>query len=290
MESIIFGIAIAAILEFVLLGVLRFFHFYTIVGEQRCKIYVLFGEVVTQVDKPGIHFLWPRLTWKALLMSFLGRVYDLDLRMDQVYLRNQHVNSEEGAPMGIGIWYEMFINDPISFLFKNSDPQGSLGANVSNATVRALSNLPLAKLLEERHELSAVVRSEVTTKSQDWGYKVGSVYIRKVQFNDTNMIREIEGKVVNRLRQVTASIKQDGDNQVHIITNTAQRMASIEFGKAAAIRPELIGKALKEISEDQEVASALFSVLEAQKMLENQGEIILVPENDGMVRDLLATS
>ena len=40
------------------------------------------------------------------------RLYVLDMRLDQEYLRSQPVNSEEGAPMGIGIWYEMFISDP----------------------------------------------------------------------------------------------------------------------------------------------------------------------------------
>ena len=42
--------------------------------------------------------------------------------------------------MGIGIWYEMYISNPISYLFKNADPRGSLAANVGNATVRCLSN------------------------------------------------------------------------------------------------------------------------------------------------------
>ena len=42
----------------------------------------------------------------------------LDMRLDQEYLRSQPVNSEEGAPMGIGVWYEMFISDPEAFLFK----------------------------------------------------------------------------------------------------------------------------------------------------------------------------
>ena len=48
------------------------------------------------------------------------------MRLDQEYLRSQPVNSEEGAPMGIGIWYEMFISDPVAYLFKNADPRGSL--------------------------------------------------------------------------------------------------------------------------------------------------------------------
>ena len=98
----------------------------------------------------------------------------LDLRLDQEYLRSQPVNSEEGAPMGIGIWYEMWISDPVSYLFKNTDPRGSLRANVSNATVRCLSNMKLAEMLETRHNMSQTVRAEVTDKSQAWGYQLGS--------------------------------------------------------------------------------------------------------------------
>ena len=119
--------------------------------------------------------------------------------------------------MGIGIWYEMFISDPVSYLFKNADPRGSLAANVSNATVRCLSNMKLADMLENRHAMSQTVRAEVSPKSHEWGYRLGSVYIRKVHFRDVGMIKQIEEKVVNRLRQVTSAIKQEGVNQVRII-------------------------------------------------------------------------
>lgn len=285
----IYGIAAALFFEVFTLSVLKFFLFYTTVKESTCQVYTLFGKVEHVIDEPGLHFLWPKLTWKAFVINFLGRVYTLDLRMDQLYLRSQPVNSEEGAPMGIGIWYEMFISDPLAFLFRNTDPSGSLSANVSNATVRSLSNLPLATLLVDRHSLSQTVRSEVTQKSQEWGYKLGSVYIRKVHFRDTNMIREIESKVVNRLRQVTASIKQDGENQVHIITNSAQRVASVEFAKAQAVRPQIVGDALREISKDPEVAEALFETLEMQKIIDSEGQLILIPKNSGVLSDLLST-
>lgn len=279
----------ALVAEKILLAVLQAVNFYTIVKEGRSKVYVLFGEVVHTITEPGLHFLWPQLTWRAFVIKFLGQIYEIDMRMDQVYLRSQPVNSEEGAPMGVGIWYEMYINNPVAYLFKNSDPSGSLSANVSNATVRCLSNLPLSKMLSDRHTLSQIVRAEVTQKSQDWGYKLGSVYIRKVHFRDENMIREIEGKVVNRLRQVTAAIKQDGENQVHVITNTAQRTASIEFAKAGAVRPRLVGDALKKMSEDPEVTQAMFEVLETQKTLENPGELILIPQKNELIKGLLSS-
>jgi hypothetical protein len=192
--------------------------------------------------------------------------------------------------MGIGIWYEMWVSDPVAFLFKNTDPRGSLRANVSNATVRCLSNMPLADMLQTRHQMSQTVRAEVSPQSQAWGYQLGSVYIRKVHFRDLEMIRQIEGKVVNRLRQVTAAIRQAGANQVSVIASSAEREASVEFAKAAAIRPSTLGQALKEIAEEPTVASALFDILETQKILASDAKLTLLAAgpHSRILTDLLA--
>ena len=270
-------------------GIARLFGVYTIVQEGKCKVYVLFGKVLGVIREPGIHLLIGKLGAGALIVNSFGRVYELDMRLDQTYLRIQPVNSEEGAPMGVGIWYEMFISDPTSYIFKNADPKGSLAANVSNATVRSLSNLPLGKLLEDRHTMSQTARAEVSDKSQEWGYKLGSVYIRKVHFRDANMTKQIEGKVVNRLRQVTAAIRQEGANQVNIITSTAEKEAAVEFAKAEVIRPLIVGKALQQISEDPEVAGAMFQILETENLLLNGAQVTMVPEGSGLMADLLAT-
>jgi regulator of protease activity HflC (stomatin/prohibitin superfamily) len=276
--------------EPVLLGVCRLFGLYAIVEERTCRVYMLFGKVVGVLDEPGLHFLPAVLGPSALFINFLGSCYVLDLRLDQEYLRSQPVNSEEGAPMGIGIWYEMWISDPVAFLFKNTDPRGSLRANVSNATVRCLSNMPLAEMLETRHNMSQAVRAEGSAKSSQWGYQLGSVYIRKVHFRDAGMIRQIEEKVVNRLRQVTSAIKQAGANQVSVITSSAEREAAVEFAKAAAIRPATLGQALEEITREPAVADALFEVLEAQRILAGGARITLLPSGsgDGVLASLLA--
>jgi regulator of protease activity HflC (stomatin/prohibitin superfamily) len=268
------------ILEPVLLGVMRLFGLYTTVEERTCRVYVLFGTVLGVLDTPGLHILPLKLGPAAFIVNFLGTCHTLDLRLDQQYLRSQPVNSEEGAPMGIGIWYEMQISDPTSYLFKNTDPRGSLRANVSNATVRCLSNMPLAEMLETRHQMSQTVRTEVSEKSEAWGYRLGSIYIRKVHFRDAGMTRQIEEKVVNRLRQVTSAIKQAGANQVSVITSSAEREAAVEFAKAAAIRPNMIGAALGEIAADADVSNALFDILETQRLIESGARLTLVPAGD----------
>ena len=272
----------------ILLGFMRLLGFYAIVHEGTSKVFVLFGNVLETITEPGIHFLWFKMGPAALIVNWIGSCYTLDMRMDQVYRRSEPVNSEEGAPMGIGIWYEMYVSDPVAFLFKNADPRGSLAANVSNATVRSLSNMKLAAMLGSRHQMSQVVREEVSPKSHEWGYKLGSVYIRKVHLRDPRMIKQIEEKVVNRLRQVTSSIKQDGENQVNIIASTAQRQASIAFGEAAALRPKIVGNALKAISSAPDILQAMFEILEVQRVLESGAQITMLPPGSDMLRQMIA--
>lgn len=272
----------------VLLGVLKLLGFYTVVYEGTCKVYVLFGNVLGVIKEPGLHFLLGRLGPAAFIVNWLGTCYTLDMRVDQVYRRSEPVNSEEGAPVGIGVWYEMFISDPVAYIFKNADPRGSLAANVSNATVRSLSNMKLADLLGSRKHMSSVVREEVSAKSHEWGYKLGSVYIRKVHFRDPQMMKQIEEKVVNRLRQVTAAIKQDGENQVNVISSTAQRQASVAFAEAAALRPKIVGEALKKISAQPDILQAMFEVLETQKMLDNEVSVTRVPPDSVLLNALAA--
>jgi len=270
------------------LGLLRMLGCYAIVEEGTSHVYVLFGKVLAVLDEPGLYLLWLKLGPAAPIVNWLGKRYVLDSRLDQIYLRSQAVNSEEGAPMGIGIWFEMRIGDPVAYLFKNTDPRGSLAANVSNATVRCLSNMKLEAMLENRHTMSQTVRNEVSPKSDEWGFQLGSIYIRKVHFRDGNMIQQIQEKVVNRLRQVTSAIKQDGANQVSIITSTAERQAAIEFAKAAAMRPAIVGAALQGIGQDPEVLGAMFDILETQKVVAGNARITLVPPRSELLSQLLA--
>lgn len=274
----------------VVLAIGRFIGFYTIIQERQAVVYVLFGSVIGQISEPGLHFLWPRLGWKALIVNWLGRRYRVDLRLDQEYLRSQPVNSEEGAPMGIGIWYEMYISDALAYIFRNANPRGSLAANVGNSTVRCLSNLPLERMMSDRHSMSKTVRDEVSEKSNEWGYMLGSCYVRKVHFRDIEMIRQIESKVVNRLRQVTSAIKQDGANQVNIIRSTAEKNAAVDFGKAAAIRPRIVGEALRAVAADPDISAALFDVLETERILGSGATLAMVPRGSGLLTQLLAST
>ncbi|HET6445979.1 MAG TPA: SPFH domain-containing protein [candidate division Zixibacteria bacterium] len=287
MIALVITFLIFMVAEPILRGILRLFGFYDVVEEGKVHVYVLFGKVAAVVSEPGLQLLWLKMGPKALVIRWLGDRHVLDTRLDQRYQRSLPVNSEEGAPMGIGVWYEMKISDPVSYLFKNTDPRGSLSANVSNATVRMLSNMPLEDMLETRHVMSRAVRAEVSPKSEQWGYKLGSVYIRKVHFRDANMIKQIEEKVVNRLRQVTSAILQDGANRVSLITSAAEREAAVEFARATAMRPKIVGEALHKISTNPEVSDAMFKILEIENLLEGDSRLTILPKDNELLKQLV---
>jgi regulator of protease activity HflC (stomatin/prohibitin superfamily) len=246
-----------------------------ILPERTVLVYTFFGKVIGQADEPGLFFPILKFGPRALLFPLFGKAYTVSTQLQQSYLRNQLVNSEEGAPMGVGVWFEMYVSDVAAFLFRNSDPMGSLKANVATAVVKQLSNLKLDILLEDRDALSRKVREEVSPTSSEWGFALGSTYIRKVAFRDKGMIGEIQRKVVNRLRQVTAAMKQAGDNTVAIIHSEADKQASQRLGQAQAVRPEVVGRALAEIQREPDVALALFRLLEITSTLKSSGKIIL---------------
>ncbi len=286
--GLILGLVGTALAVSFVLGFARALGLYTTVEEGTCKVFILFGKVLGVLGEPGLSFPLLAFGPGALLIPFFGKIRTIDIRLDQEYLRSQPVNSEEGTPMGVGVWYEMRVTNPVDYLFKNNDPRGSLRANVSNAAVRCLSNMPLEDLLEDRHAMSRSVRADVSPKSEQWGYELGSVYIRKVHFRDNTMLAQIQQKVANRLLQVTSAIRQAGANQVDVIKSAADKEAAQEFARAQAMRPQIVGETLAAIAATPDVTRALLELLEIERLRKAKGKLILVPERAPLIADLLA--
>jgi hypothetical protein len=75
---------------------------------------------------------------------------------------------------------------------------------------------------------------------------------------------------------------------VSIITSTAEREAAIEFAKAAAIRPQIVGEALEQISRDHEVSEAMFEILETQKVIGSGARLTVLPRGGELLAQLIA--
>lgn len=264
----------------VVLGIAKRLGLYAVVRERESQVFTLFGKVIGTLDEPGLRFPLAYFGPKALLVAFFGKRYLVNTALRQYYLRDLMVNSEEGTPMGVGIWYEMQVCDPVAYLFTNANPEGSLQANVASSTISTLSNLEMDKMLEDRHQLSRKVRATVSPLSEKWGYKLGSVYIRKVAFTDRQMVDNITEKVVKRLIQVTSAMKQDGENRVGLIKSETAFKVSQKMAEAAATRPRVVGDALNEIAhEDSETLAAVMEVMETEQLIASGAEVDVLPRD-----------
>ncbi len=272
------GLAIGLFLVPIALAAARAFGLYCTVGECQSQVFTLFGKVVGTIDTPGLHFPLSHFGPQAMLLPFFGKRYHVSTALRQHYLRSQMVNSEEGTPMGVGIWYEMQVEDPVAYLFTNANPEGSLQANVTSSTISTLSNLEMETMLEDRHSLSRTVRGAVSPLSEKWGYALGSVYIRKVAFTDKMMVENITEKVVKRLVQVTSAMKQDGDNRVGLIKSETALRVSSKMAEAAAARPHVVGIVLNDIAaKDPEILGTVLTVMESENLLESGAPVSFVP-------------
>lgn len=276
--SFIPGVILGLVLIPIFLKIANVFGFFAIVNECEAQVFTLFGKVVGTLDEPGLHVPMTKFGPRALLFPFFGKTYRVDTSLRQRYLRKLMVNSEEGTPMGVGIWYEKQVSDPVAYLFNNSNPEASLDANVTSATISVLSNLEMEKMLEDRHSLSRTVRATVSPLSEKWGYKLGSVYIRKVAFTDSLMVENITEKVVKRLVQVTSAMKQDGENRVGLIRSETAKKVSTKMAEASAARPRIVGETLNGIAaEDPEILEAVMDVMETEQLLNSNAPVEVVP-------------
>src|SRR4030081_2397901 len=73
-------------------------------------------------------------------------------------------------------------------------------------------------------------------------------------------------------------------------SSTAERQAAVEFAKAAAMRPRIVGEALNKVAADPKVEVAMFEILEIQKIVESKARITMIPEKGGILAELLAST
>jgi len=56
------------------------------------------------------------------------------------------------------------------------------------------------------------------------------------------------------------------------------------------MRPQIVGEALNQVAADPDVETAMFEILEIQKIIESKARITLLPANSGILPELMATA
>jgi hypothetical protein len=77
--------------------------------------------------------------------------------------------------------------------------------------------------------------------------------------------------------------------ELWLFASTAEKNAAVDFGKAAAIRPRIVGEALREVAADPDISATLFDVLETERILGANAALAMIPRGAGLLTQLLAS-
>jgi len=193
----------------ILLVFLAAINFYTTVTEGRAQNGMFCSDVFSEWYLSRAPFPLAAVRAASRTRSILRPSARDDTRLDQELLAQQHCQYRRGHADGFGR------------VVRNAG-QASRGIPVLRMWISwivagecrptrrygNLSNLPLQEMLEKPafHEPNRTRRG--FTKGRRVGVSNRFCLRRKVHFRDNLMIRQIEQKVVNRLRQVTSAIRQ----------------------------------------------------------------------------------
>ncbi len=197
----------------------------------------------------------------------------------QHYLRGQMVNSEEGTPMGVGIWYEMQVNDPVAYLFINTNPEGSLQANVASSTISTLSNLEMDKMLEDRHSLSRTVRADGLAAVGEVGLPPGLGLHPQGRLHrsaDGGQHHREGGQAAGPGHQRHEAGRREPRraDQSETANKVSQKMAEAQADPPGRGRP---GAERDRHDRTRRSCSAVLDVMEAEKLIESGAEIDVLP-------------
>lgn len=162
----------------------------------------LTGDERERYEYPQVRVIGPggpyfKLPWqKAHKVSVATQAVDLSWDPSKAQDTIEAV-TKDNLTTGVNgqIRYRISENNLYAYLFGVSSPlEHVMGYFVSVLRER------IANFVDPKgHSLSRTVRQAVSPLSEKWGYRLGSVYIRRVAFTDVHMVRNITEKVVKRV-------------------------------------------------------------------------------------------
>ena len=217
-----------------------------IVLQTQQAIVFQFRDVVSIIDKPGLHFKIPLV---QTVSFFEKRVLAVDAPSQEIML-------DEQKPLAVDAFARYRIIDPLLFFQRLRDERianDRLGSVLNSALRSVFGKTTLANLLSpERDTVMTKIRDQVNTEVKDFGIEIVDVRIKR-----TDLPQKTSSAVFARMNsqraQEAAQIRATGQQQAAEIKATADREATVIVAEAQGAAEKMMGegdnKALKIMAE-----------------------------------------
>jgi regulator of protease activity HflC (stomatin/prohibitin superfamily) len=172
-----------------------------------------------------------------LLIPFVDRGYQVDLREQFIEVPRQTAITKDNAPLGVDFLIYWKVVDPLMSLVNVTNFSGALQGVAATSLRSVIGDIPLDDVLSQREKINETLRLKLDEVTERWGGKVTTVEIREILpppgVQDA-MNRQLSAERTRRAvitesegtRQATINVAE-GDKQSAILRAEGDRQAAI---------------------------------------------------------------
>ncbi|HVZ08795.1 protease modulator HflC [Rhodopila sp.] len=254
-----------------------------IVRQTEQVLVLQFGEIVHQIDKPGLHVKAP----------FIQNVVPFDRRLLLVDLPNEEVILGDQRRLIVDTFTVFRITDPLKF-YQAVGPladniRGRLNSIVTGSLRRVLgTNTLLDVLSADRERIMSTIRTQVNNEMRNFGVNVVDVRIRRADLPEENT-QAILARMQSERQRVAAQARAEGAEASARIKADADRERTVLLADAHATADKLRGEGEAEATHTYAQAfgqdPGFFSIwrtLQGYRDIFERGggRIVVTPDND----------
>ena len=231
-----------------LLAVVTVYQMVEIVDATEKRALTVFGEY-RKLLEPGISFVPP----------FVSRTHTFDMRTQTLDVPRQEAITRDNSPVTADAVVYIKVMDAKKAYLEVDDYKRAV-SNLAQTTLRAvLGDMELDDTLNKRQEINAKIRRELDEPTDEWGIRVESVEVRKVNpSQDVQQAMEQQTSAERRRRAMileaqgerrSAVETAEGDKQSNIIRAQGEKQSQILEAQGDAISTVLRAKSAESMGE-----------------------------------------
>lgn len=247
------------------------------VSEGTTKLFLFFGKLRKNLNKPGIYFEFLKVMPGA-------QILEVSNKLQGKIIENQVVHDKNGTMLIVNLWCEYRVVNSEKAAIAVEDWEEAFQTALIHSTLQVLCSMSYIELIRMGNELKREVNQMLKPDLAFWGLQLENLEIQNIQLTP-EVTKPIFESLSARLEVAKAAIEEDGRQRVQLLEAQTQKSVATLLTQAKAKKPLAVGKALSELKSTPEVLNGYLELYRLQK-INPRNTIAFTGFQDGEIREL----
>lgn len=218
------------------------------VEDEEAVLITRFGKLDRTLKSPGL------LVFPSMLLPWM-QARRVSLQRDFREISGVHINDARGTTVGVDLWVEFRIVDPVRATFQVADWDRAMQNLISHTASAVLGDREFKQILGDRTELGTSIKRLTESETARWGIAIERVFIRDVKLLP-EVSRLMLQTIAAQLERARADVDQAGRLAVaQLEADTSVRVAAL-IAEAKGQYPQAVGRAFEALKKQPAVLDA----------------------------------